>query len=469
MFYSMNELNHKSQPDSLLGSDHSLQKYHAYNLRNFRSIPQVSDLNLSVLRDIEVVGRVLPFRTNNYVVDKLINWNDPLHDPIFILTFPQKGMLIPQHYQRIAELLDSNADEAALRAAIQEIRTELNPHPAGQLNLNLPLLDGIPLQGVQHKYDETVLFFPLSGQTCHAYCTFCFRWPQFTQMEGMKFVAKESDTLWKYLHKHREVTNLLFTGGDPLFMKTEVIKRYTEVFLKKELLHVSNIRFGTKALSYWPYRFTKDNDASDLLRHFERLSESGRHIALMAHFNHYTELETLEVKEAIRLLRNSGVVIRTQSPLLRNINDDAEVWTKMLQKQVALGLIPYYMFVARDTGASHYFSVPLAKVWETFRTAYSGISGLGRTVRGPSMSAEPGKVLINGVTEIENEKVFVLSFLQARNPAWVGRPFFAAYDENACWLSDLKPAFNQEKFFWEDEYASIVDKRMQRLEESGHF
>ena len=65
------------------------------------------------------------------------------------------------------------------------------------------------------------------------------------------------------------------------------------------------------------------------------------------------------------------------------------------------------------------------------------------------MSADPGKVEITGVTEVAGEKVFALRFIQARNPEWVQRPFFAKYDEKAVWLNDLKPAFGEEKFFFE--------------------
>lgn len=77
------------------------------------------------------------------------------------------------------------------------------------------------------------------------------------------------------------------------------------------------------------------------------------------------------------------------------------------------------------------------------------VSGIARTARGPSMSATPGKVEIQGVSEINGEKVFVLRFIQGRNPDWVQRPFFAQYDETATWLNQLKPAFGEAKFFFE--------------------
>ncbi len=67
------------------------------------------------------------------------------------------------------------------------------------------------------------------------------------------------------------------------------------------------------------------------------------------------------------------------------------------------------------------------------------------------MSATPGKVQVDGVVTVQGEKVLSLHFLQGRNPDWVQRPFFAKYDENAIWLDELKPAF-EEKFFFEDEF-----------------
>jgi L-lysine 2,3-aminomutase len=180
------------------------------------------------------------------------------------------------------------------------------------------------------------------------------------------------------------------------------------------------------------------------------ITSKGINLAVMAHFTHQAELGTEAVKKAIQKLRNTGVQIRTQSPLAKHINDKPEIWAEMWRKQVNMNCIPYYMFIARNTGAQHYFAVSLLKAWEIFRKAYQNVSGVCRTVRGPSMSCTPGKVQILGVSEINHQKVFVLRFIQGRNPDWVARPFFAKYDENAIWMDSLKPAF-EDKFFFEDE------------------
>ena len=145
----------------------------------------------------------------------------------------------------------------------------------------------------------------------------------------------------------------------------------------------------------------------------------------MAHYNHWRELEPEVARAAIRRIRDTGATIRAQGPLLAHINDDAEVWAQLWRTQTRLGIVPYYLFVERDTGARRYFEVPLERVWRIYRDAMQRVSGLARTARGPSMSAAPGKVEVQGVTEIACEKVFVLRFIQVRNPDWVQRPFFA--------------------------------------------
>ena len=179
----------------------------------------------------------------------------------------------------------------------------------------------------------------------------------------------------------------------------------------------------------------------------------------MAHFNHLNELSTPSVKNAIKKVKQTGAEIRTQSPLLAHINDDWEMWSNMWSTQVQLGCVPYYMFVVRDTGAQHYFGVSLVKAYEIFSKAYSTVSGLARTVRGPSMSATPGKVQVSGTTTINNEKIIILRFLQGRNPDWAHTPFFAKYDENAIWLDDLKPAFT-EKFFFDEEMTKLQEAKL---------
>lgn len=431
-------------------------KYKPYLLSNFKSIPQITMLTEDQIKAIEIVGSVLPFKTNNFVTEYLIDWTKVPDDPMFILTFPQKDMLLPEHYNKIENLKHSGASNEEIKAIVEEIRLEMNPHPGGQIEYNVPILGEEKLYGMQHKYNETVLFFPSQGQTCHAYCTFCFRWPQFIGMDELKFATNASDLLVRYIAEHPEITDVLFTGGDPLIMKTHILASYIEPLLESSLSNIRTIRIGTRALTYWPYRFLSDEDADDLLALFEKVRQSGKHLAFMAQFNHPVELNNDVVEEAISRILEAGAIIRTQSPLLRKINDSPEIWVEMLKKQVALNCIPYYMFVVRDTGAQHYFYMPLVKAWSIFQKAYQSVSGICRTVRGPVMSCLPGKIEILGPADIRGEKVIALRMIQGRNSDWADRPFFAKYDEDAIWYTDLKPAFDEEKFYFQDELLKIL-------------
>jgi len=417
------------------------RRFHAYSAKHLDQLTARAGLNDSERLAVRAVATVLPFRTNDYVLESLIDWSAAPEDPIYRLVFPQADMLPPEDVAPIGAMLERGAPDQEIQAAAHAVRMRLNPHPAGQLALNTPALADEPLPGVQHKYPETILIFPKQGQTCHAYCTYCFRWAQFVGEPDLKIATDDMSRVTAYLRSHPQVTSVLITGGDPMIMGAAVLRRYVEPLLGPGLEHLESIRIGTKSLSYWPQRFVTDPDADDTLRLFESVSAAGKSLALMAHFSHPRELEPGLVAAAVGRIRSTGAVIRTQAPLIRTINDEAACWSRMWRAQLRLGMVPYYMFVERDTGPQGYFAVPLARAAEIFRDAYSSVSGLCRTVRGPSMSATPGKVCVDGVVEVAGQKVFALHMIQSRDPSQVGRPFFAEYDPEAVWLTDLRPAF----------------------------
>ncbi|ANM32187.1 lysine 2,3-aminomutase [Acidobacteria bacterium Mor1] len=454
-------MDHLNRTSASLTGDKTPPRFKVFMARHLDGLDVLKRLPEETVFEMKVVASVLPFRVNEYVINHLIDWDAVPNDPIYQLTFPQRGMLSEEAFERMAALHRADAPRDEIQRLAQELRADLNPHPAGQMELNMPRdEDGDVLDGMQHKYNETVLFFPSQGQTCHAFCTFCFRWAQFVGQQELRMASTEAGALHGYLESRKEVSDLLVTGGDPMVMKTAKLAGYLEPLLSERFEHVQTIRIGTKALTYWPHRFVFDDDADDMLRLFDTLVEEGKHVSVMAHFNHWRELESPVTREAIRRIRDTGAQIRAQGPLLAHINDDASVWARMWETQVKLGVVPYYMFVERDTGARHYFEVPLERAWHIYRDAIQQVSGLARTVRGPSMSAGPGKVEVQGVTEIAGEKVFALRFLQGRNADWVHRPFYAKYDPKATWLDHLKPAFGESRFFFEEEYATMQNPRL---------
>lgn len=410
-------------------------RYRAYGPRQLSDIGQRYGLAPDVVETIDAVAHVLPFRVNDYVLNNLVDWNNIPDDPMFQMLFPQKGMLEAATTTRLRSLGRRGWPKEETRRLTTAVRRDLNPHPSGQMELNVPMEQNEPVPGMQHKYRETVLYFPAQGQTCHAYCTYCFRWAQFVGEKDLKFSTPDPNRLVGYLHHHPDVSDVLITGGDPLIMATARLQAHVEPLLAVD--SVKTIRFGTKSLTYWPDRFVGDDDSDELLRLFERIVASGRTCAVMAHFSHPREIDQPVTTEAIRRIRDTGAQIFCQAPLIARVNDDPAVWNELWRRELGLGAIPYYMFVERDTGPHDYFKVPLTRAAQIFSDAFRDLPGLARTVRGPVMSATPGKVVVDGVQHSRGTKRLALRFLQARDPAVVGQPFTARYSSEASWLTEL--------------------------------
>lgn len=233
--------------------------FRAYTVKHLDELTARAGLSVQDQLATRAVATVLPFRSNSYVVDELIDWAAAPDDPIYRLVFPQPDMLPARDVSHIADLLLRDATKPEIEAAAREVRMRLNPHPSGQLQLNIP----DSLEGIQHKYEDTALFFPKEGQTCHAYCTYCFRWAQFVGDPDLKMASNEINRLRDYLVSHPKITSILFTGGDPMIMGASVLRRYLEPLLKLDQLE--SIRIGTKSLAYWPQKFVTDHDADEML------------------------------------------------------------------------------------------------------------------------------------------------------------------------------------------------------------
>ncbi|MGH4023844.1 MAG: KamA family radical SAM protein [Pseudonocardiaceae bacterium] len=415
--------------------------------RRLRELVLDRTRDFDLAHEVDVVSQVLPFKVSSYVVDELIDWDRAPDDAIYRLVFPHRDMLDPADFAEVERALHSG-ERSTLRTVVDGVRDHLNPHPGDQITLNVPHDEGISGWGLQHKYRETLLVFPRQGQTCHSYCGYCFRWAQFVGRSDLQLAVSGPEVMTDHLTRHPEITDVLLTGGDPLVMRTELLRRYLEPLLSPERDHVQTVRIGTKALSYWPNRVLVGDEADGLLQLLEQLVNAGKHVAMMLHLSHPAELATTAASRALRRLASTGAVLRAQAPVVRHVNDDAEIWAQLWTSEVRHGVVPYYMFVERDTGARRYFGLRLERALEIYRDAVRTVSGLGRTARGPVMSASPGKVIVDGVVELDRGPAFALRFLQARDPVLVGRPFHATFDPHAEWWDELRPYSKQDQEFF---------------------
>ena len=138
-------------------------KFKPYTRQTIRQAPQWNLLGADLREAVEVVSRVLPFRVNAYVLEELIDWDNVPDDPIYRLTFPHRDMLREPEYAAIRDLLSAGASEAEIQQRVHAIRMRMNP--SGRPDDAQRAATGrVPLAGVQHKYKETVLFFPSAGR-----------------------------------------------------------------------------------------------------------------------------------------------------------------------------------------------------------------------------------------------------------------------------------------------------------------
>ena len=122
-------------------------KFKPYTRQTIHQAPQWERIPEHLREAVQVISHVLPFRTNQYVLNELIDWDNIPDDPIYRLVFPHPDMLPEHEYKRLRDLVLGSQDEAEIKQEVTRIRMRMNPHPAGQMTHNVPTLDGKPLAG----------------------------------------------------------------------------------------------------------------------------------------------------------------------------------------------------------------------------------------------------------------------------------------------------------------------------------
>ncbi|MFC1727944.1 KamA family radical SAM protein [Nanoarchaeota archaeon] len=279
----------------------------------------------------------------------------------------------------------------------------------------------VKTSGLQHKYNQTALI--LSTNRCAAYCRFCFR----KRLVGVpnKEILNRFDSAVKYIKKHKEINNVLISGGDPLILPTEIIEK----FLKKlsSISHLNFIRFGSRVPVTFPDRIVDD---PSLLKVFKKYSVKNKRIRIITHFNHPREITEKSIK-AIDQLMHANVIVGNQTVLLKGVNDSSVVLAELLNKLTSIGVRPYYVFQCRPVKrVKGHFQVPLHKGYNIVESAKKKLNGLGKGFRF-IMSHKTGKIEIVGV--LNDEMYF--KYHQARSKKDLGRLFKKKIDKKLTWLN----------------------------------
>jgi lysine 2,3-aminomutase len=351
------------------------------------NIDKLTQIPAEEREKLKEVAKKFAFRTNEYYTN-LIDWTDP-NDPIRKLVIPQER-----------ELLEWGKLDASNEASITVC------------------------PGAQHKYASTVLL--LVTQVCGAYCRYCFRKRLF--MNENHEVPYDITQGLDYIRNHPEVSNVLLTGGDPMILQTPRLEYILSSL--RAIDHVKIIRIGTKIPAFNPFRFINDETLMDV---FRKYSTPEKRIYMMCHFDHVREL-TDETREAIRLIREAGVVCVNQNPIIRGISDTSDALANLWNELSFIGVPQYYVFQGRPTSGNEPYELPIVESFFAVEDAKKKCSGLAKRAK-YCMSHESGKVEILAV----DDKYIYLKYHQAKYAEDAQRFFICHRDDSAYWLDQLKP------------------------------
>lgn len=436
-------------------------------LPGFRMICEIlkeKGIVLNHIKERELFVEVYAFLATKHILNT-IDWENYQSDPVFQLIFPQPNMI----EKKVVDEYIAIEDDLERKKMVVAYRDKTNPHDGKQI-LNRPSFysdDGSfeALDGGQHKYPQCFLLFDKTTQGCYAYCTYCFRHAQVRGDEDM-FIQDDVAQVHAYLRKHKEITDILITGGDAGYMPTSRLNEYLlPVMEDPELMHIKTIRIASRALTYEP-NVVLNSKYDGSLELFKKLIDHGIQVLWMGHFSTPKELLNIHTIAAIRRLRSYGINIRSQSPMMNhislfmddhgkvNIDKSAQNWIDLGHLLMMLGMNFHSIYCARPTGEHDYFTAPLADMNKIFSKVYRSLPSIGRPSRYITMTSSAGKTSLLGTVEVNGRKAFALKFNEARNMEWLDEVFLAEYDEEENTIEKLIP-FNGGNYFYKEELARI--------------
>ena len=278
------------------------------------------------------------------------------------------------------------------------------------------------LPGLQHKYRETAVI--LATNECAMYCRHCFR-KRLVGIESNEVIQDIQDAV-DYIENHKEINNVLITGGDPFVLSNERIKQFLAALTQID--HLNFIRFGTRVPVTFPRRILSDDDLVKTLKSYKKK----KRIYLVTQFNHPREI-TKESIQACMQLQEAGITISNQTVLLRGVNDNPDIMAQLQRGLVQIGVIPYYVFQCRPVKrVKKQFQVSLYEGVRIIQKTRSKLDGHSKRFRF-IMSHPTGKIEILGI----NNGKFFFKYHQAKNPDDIGIIFSKSVDKKSTWLDDL--------------------------------
>ena len=266
--------------------------------------------------DIDAGLKLAPMniRITPYVFS-LINWDDPVEDPLRKQFLPIASQMLPDHPYYLADSLYEDVDS--------------------------------PVPMITHRYPDKVLFLPLA--TCPVYCSYCTR----SRIIGgsTESVAKETygpnpkrlEEAFQYIANNPCIEDVVISGGDAFNMTAKHIDLIGNRLL--EIDHVRRLRYATKGIAILPQKILTDDRWMDSFLNVHRKGrDMGKQVVIHTHFS-----SPIEITEWSRLAMDrlfaEGVLVRNQAVLQEGVNSDTDVMIQMTKRLSYINIQPYYVYV----------------------------------------------------------------------------------------------------------------------------
>ncbi len=259
-----------------------------------------------------------------------------------------------------------------------------------------------PAPLIIHRYPQRALF--LVADRCAVHCRFCMRKRRVGRSHPNNAAAFAAGV--DYIQAHREINEVILSGGDPLMLDDATLEQLLDTLGK--IPHVRTLRLHTRIPSVWPYRITPE---------LAQLLASYRPLYINIHFNHPREISP-PVEQACTWLADAGIPLGSQTVLLKGINDDAGRLISLFEKLLAIRVRPYYLHQLDRVPGTNHFQVPLERSLALVQNLRGALSGMGMPHFMVDLPGGGGKI-----------ELLPESKLPSRNGQWVfknyqGRLFY---------------------------------------------
>ena len=216
--------------------------------------------------------------------------------------------------------------------------------------------------GLVHRYPDRVLM--VLTDICPMLCRHCTRKREWRHGAWTR-TDSEIETMLDYLRRNTDIRDVILSGGDPLTLSTGTLE--TIISKIRAIKHIEIIRIGTRFPVVLPQRI--DAELCNMLSRYGP-------IWLNTHFNHPNEV-TPEAAAACDHPLRAGVPVNNQTVLLRGINDNVEIQTRLCQSLLKAKVRPYYLFQCDEVQGTEHLRTSVdagIKIIEGMRGHTSGLA-----------------------------------------------------------------------------------------------